>query len=170
MQNFLNSLSHLVSLLSEHLRYKAFTSFSRLMVFFWVRKRNTRCVHFGLLFLLWKSLRWYMRIRSVDILTFLFLKEQTSECSLNQNPQVNEKAKCAVWWFPYSCPLLLTGISCLSCWRCFYREVSIKVNHPWAFFSPQGISCSQLGINLAGTPQLTWTPCFWIVSWCLLSC
>lgn len=75
---------------------------------------------------------------SINILTLLLLTEQISECaSLNRNDEVNEKVKCALWWFPYSCSLSLTGISCLSCWRCFYREVSIKVHHPWAFFPPR---------------------------------
>lgn len=75
---------------------------------------------------------------SVSMLTFLLLKARISECApLNQNAEVDEQAKCAPWWFPYSRSLSLTGISWLSCWRCFYREVSIKVNHPWAFFPPR---------------------------------
>ena len=48
-----------------------------------------------------------MRIRSVDILTFLFLKEQTSECSLNQNPQVNEKASVQCDGFHIAAPFCL---------------------------------------------------------------
>ena len=62
-----------------------------LIVFFHVRKINISCVTFGLVFFVWNSLEWYMRIKSVSILTFWFLKEkQISECaSLNQSPEVN---------------------------------------------------------------------------------
>lgn len=149
----LSSISHFISLLFVHLHLKAFISFSMLIVFFC--QENSSRMHLGLLLFFFfcgihADSMWGSDPFSKH--TVLFLKEELSECAvLNQNPEVNEKAKCAVWWFPYTCPLSLTGISCLSCWRCFYREVSIKVNHPWALFIPQGISFGQLGINLVGT-------------------
>lgn len=46
------------------------------------------------------------------MLIFLLLKVRISECApLNQNAEVDEQAKCAPLWFPYSRSLSLTGIS-----------------------------------------------------------
>lgn len=106
-------------------------------------------VHFG--FFLWNSLRWSVKVRAVSLRhTVLFLQEHVSECaSLNQTLKYVKKPSVQCDGFHIAAPFTPWNFLPLLL-KMFLEGSQHKRESLMSLFSPQGISFSQLGINLVG--------------------